>query len=62
MHLFERFVVKRENGKYLAVLLKVTPGDPCSDAVAEKEFDHEIQAIEWLNEEIGRLANSKKSL
>lgn len=59
MYLYEGLLVRQDNNRFLAAILKITHDEPCCDTVATREFDHVEDATIWLDDEMSRLTSGK---
>lgn len=59
MQQYEGSISIQENGKYLAVILKVDVNKPNSDTIMEKETYNIDEASIWVDDELSRLITGK---
>ena len=59
MYIYDGYVAKQSNGKFLAVIFKIDKNKPNNDTVAEHETTDEREAMIWLDDELSRISTGK---
>ena len=66
MLVYEKVLMKRGNGKYIAAVLETTILEtldraPNYNLIVEKECDNHEEAVSWLDDEVARLIAGNRS-